>query len=117
LSGEFFSAKCCWTEVGCTYETVLETMLMRKNLSGGQKNMYAKKLIAPIVITIIMVLLFCSAFIPIFFIDGVSASDFHWLEIVLICGIPLLLAGVSIYVLIERIKEVRSGEEDDLGKY
>ena len=31
--------------------------------------------------------------------------------------IPLCLAGVSVYVLVERIKEVRSGEEDDLSNY
>jgi hypothetical protein len=31
--------------------------------------------------------------------------------------IPLALIGVSVYVLIERIKEIRSGEEDDLSKY
>ena len=31
--------------------------------------------------------------------------------------IPLALAAAMIYVCIERIKEIRSGEEDDLGKY
>jgi hypothetical protein len=31
--------------------------------------------------------------------------------------IPLGLMGVSVFVLIERIKEIRSGDEDDLGKY
>jgi hypothetical protein len=31
--------------------------------------------------------------------------------------IPICLMGVSIYVLLERIKEIRSGEEDDIGKY
>ena len=31
--------------------------------------------------------------------------------------ILLVLIGKSIFVLIERIKEIRSGEEDDLGKY
>ena len=30
---------------------------------------------------------------------------------------PIALAGVLIYVCIDRIKEIRSGEEDDLGKY
>lgn len=28
-----------------------------------------------------------------------------------------LMLGVLIYVMIERIKEIRSGEEDDLSKY
>ena len=31
--------------------------------------------------------------------------------------IPLALLGVTIYVLCERIKEIRSGEEDDLDNY
>jgi len=31
--------------------------------------------------------------------------------------VPLALIGVSIFVLIERIKEIRGGEEDDLSKY
>ncbi len=32
-------------------------------------------------------------------------------------AVPLGLMGVSVYVLVERIQEIRSGEEDDLGKY
>jgi hypothetical protein len=32
-------------------------------------------------------------------------------------AIPLGLMGVAVYVLIERIQEIRSGEEDDLSKY
>lgn len=31
--------------------------------------------------------------------------------------IPLALIGIIIFVLIERIKEIRSGEYDDLSKY
>ena len=31
--------------------------------------------------------------------------------------ISLALAGVVIYVLVERIKEIRSGVEDDLSQY
>ena len=31
--------------------------------------------------------------------------------------IPLALIGVSLYVLAERIKEIRSGDEDDLDHY
>ena len=33
------------------------------------------------------------------------------------CLVFLALISVSIYVLTERIKEIRSGEEDDLGNY
>lgn len=32
-------------------------------------------------------------------------------------AVPLGLMGVSVCVLVERIQEIRSGEEDDLGKY
>jgi riboflavin transporter FmnP len=71
-----------------------------------------KKMIAPIVITVLAVagfLLWLLSFalspeIPVF--------------IKIIAGlIPAALAGVAIFVLIERIGEIRSGEEDDLGKY
>ena len=31
--------------------------------------------------------------------------------------IPLALIGVVVYVLVERMNEIRSGEEDDLSKY
>ncbi len=31
--------------------------------------------------------------------------------------VPAVLAAVMIGVCIQRIKEIRSGEEDDLGKY
>lgn len=71
----------------------------------------SKKLIAPIVITILLVIYF-SIFLVLWSFIFISA-------IVKIIGtlILLTLIGVSIYVLIERIKEIRSGEEDDLSKY
>jgi hypothetical protein len=31
--------------------------------------------------------------------------------------VPVLLIGVSVYVLMQRIREIQSGEEDDLHKY
>ena len=72
----------------------------------------AKKIVAPVVITILLVAYF------IFWI---------WLCVTL-PGIPLVLKiigtiipcaliGGTLFVLLERIKEIRSGEEDDLGKY
>ena len=71
-----------------------------------------KKLVAPIIITIFSLcfMLFSYglifAFIPLSF----------WIK-ALIGILPLSLGGVSIFVLVERIKEIRSGEEDDLSKY
>lgn len=74
--------------------------------------MYKKKIIAPIVITIVMLLYFIGFACFCAFEDGIS------LPAKLLGGvISLLLAGGCIYVLMERIKEIRSGEEDDLSKY
>ncbi len=71
-----------------------------------------KKLAAPIVITILLALWLL-----------VQVRVFLWapgLPLV-IKGIgliiPLGLLGVLLFVLAERIKEIRSGEEDDLDNY
>ncbi len=74
--------------------------------------MHKKKMIAPIVITAIILLYYIGFTCVCIFLDGIPL-------IAKILGgvIPLLLAGVCIYVLVERIKEIRSGEEDDLSKY
>lgn len=73
---------------------------------------HTKKIIAPVIITILFVLYFIGF--------AVTCIVFTWIPFLvkLIAGvIPLLLAGVCIYVLLERIKEIRSGEEDDLSQY
>lgn len=31
--------------------------------------------------------------------------------------VPMAMIGVSVYVLMQRIREIQSGEEDDLDKY
>jgi apolipoprotein N-acyltransferase len=73
---------------------------------------HGKKLIAPIVITVLIVLYYAAFAAACILIRGIPV----WLK--LVGGIvPLLFAGVSVFVLIERIKEVRSGEEDDLSQY
>ncbi|MCL1918046.1 MAG: hypothetical protein FWG14_06990 [Peptococcaceae bacterium] len=76
--------------------------------------MHVKKMIAPIVITVLMLLILGSQVGVYLWLEE---PDISWLVIVLGVGIPLLCAGVSISVLIERIKEIRSGEEDDLSQY
>lgn len=76
------------------------------------KKSMGKKLVAPVIITVLVgaYLLFLA------------------LIFLLVPGMPLLVklllsmfflgfAGVMIYVLVERVKEIRSGEEDDLSKY
>lgn len=74
--------------------------------------MHKKKMIAPIVITIILLAYYAGFLWFCMSVPGI-------LVLVKILGtvIPLLLGGVCVYVLIERIKEIRSGEEDDLSKY
>ena len=73
---------------------------------------YTQKIIGPLIITI----LFCIYFLTIAFVltsDNSLTSFVKWLMVL----VPLSLAAVNIYVLIERIKEIRSGEEDDLSQY
>jgi len=72
---------------------------------------HTKKIIAPVVITVLLVL-YLASFLLTWLFNPFSLS-------VKLIGtlIPLALIGVSVYVLVERIKEIRSGEEDDLGKY
>ncbi|MDD5016704.1 MAG: hypothetical protein PHO15_01230 [Eubacteriales bacterium] len=72
---------------------------------------HTKKLIAPVVITAILVLYLCAlvvtwAYIPVSLAVKIIGAV-----------IALALIGVSLYVLIQRIKEIRSGEEDDLSQY
>lgn len=67
-------------------------------------------MIAPIVVTLIIV-----AYYVVYFGLLVALFDGIWKYALGI--IPLLLAAVMIKVCIERIKEIRKGEEDDLSKY
>lgn len=69
-----------------------------------------KKMIAPIIVTVIMVLYYIA-----YFGFLISLLDVIWKFALGI--IPLVLAGVMIYVCKERIDEIKEGEEDDLGKY
>ena len=71
---------------------------------------HKKKLIAPIVVSIIMVLYYVVYFgILIALINGV----WKWLLGI----IPLAFTAVMLKVCIERINEIKKGEEDDLSKY
>ena len=70
-----------------------------------------KKLVAPIVITVLLLIYFAA------YLIGFSNEPLPLWGKLLGIVIPLGFMGVSIYVLVERIKEIRSGEEDDLSKY
>ncbi len=77
-----------------------------------QNNKHTKKMIAPVIIVSLLVAYYLFFFTIVLLIPGLP------LVVKLLFGIvPLLIAGVAIYVLIERINEIRSGEEDDLSNY
>ena len=71
---------------------------------------HKKKLIAPIIVTAILVLYYIAYFgFLILLIDGI----WKWLLGI----IPLAFTDVLLKVCIERINEIKKGEEDDLSKY
>ena len=71
-----------------------------------------RKLIAPIVISVLL----CAYYI------GLGVLFMHipelpgWVRGVAIV-VPLIFCGVMVSVLVQRIREIRSGEEDDLDQY
>ncbi len=72
--------------------------------------LHGRKMIAPILISVILVLYYIAYFcLLITIFDGV------WKYALGI--IPLALAAVMIKVCMERINEIKKGEEDDLSKY
>ena len=84
---------------------VRELRLVRLNMDSKKK-----KLLAPIIVTLIMVLYYVAYFgLLIWALEGV------WKYILGI--IPIALSAVMIAVCVERIKEIQKGEEDDLSKY
>ena len=72
---------------------------------------HAKKMAAPIVITILFL-----AYLIVYASILILATD--WNPIMILFAIPLIALGIGmVYVLKERIKEIRSGEEDDFSNY
>ncbi len=71
---------------------------------------YKKKLIAPIIVTAIMVIYYVVYF---GFLIALIEGIWKWFLGI----IPLAFVAVTIKVCIERIKEIKKGEEDDLSKY
>ena len=71
---------------------------------------HQKKMIAPIVISIIIILYYVVYFlILISLLEGILKY--------LLGVLPILCSIVLIKVCIERINEIKGGEEDDLSKY
>ena len=73
-------------------------------------NSKKKKLLAPLIVTIIMVLYY-----GFYFGLLLTVLDGAWKYLLGI--IPLALSAVMIGVCVERIKEIKEDEEDDLSKY
>lgn len=73
-------------------------------------NLHRNKMIAPIVVSIILILYYVVYFsILITILDGV------WKYVLGI--IPIAFSVLIIKVCIERIKEIKGGEEDDISQY
>ncbi len=72
--------------------------------------LHRKKMIAPIVVCVLVLLYYVVYFgVLIALLDGI------WR--VALGLIPLLLSAVTVKVCIERIREIKKGEEDDLSQY
>ena len=73
-------------------------------------NLHSKKLVAPIVVTVLMIFYYVAYFgLLMTLLSGIL----KWIFGV----IPLLLSAEMIKVCLERIKEIKKGEEDDISKY
>ena len=73
-------------------------------------NSHKKKMVAPIAITVIMIIYYI-----VYFCFLITLLSGFWKYLLGI--IPLAFSAVMIYVCIERINEIKKGEEDDLSKY
>lgn len=82
---------------------------MRYNISNMKK--YINKIIAPIIISLLMIV-----YVAFYFTILIYTIQFLYLKI-LFGIIPIALIGAMVYTLIQRIKEIKGGEEDDLSKY
>ena len=72
---------------------------------------HRRKMVAPILVTVLVILYFILYF-------GVLISLLHSTLLRLLLGIcPVLLGAAMIGVCVQRLREIKGGEEDDLGKY
>ncbi|MBE6748394.1 MAG: hypothetical protein E7557_04095 [Ruminococcaceae bacterium] len=71
-----------------------------------------RKIIAPILITLFVIIYY------IFYFCVLCSVLAESIVLLILFGIiPVALSAGMLYVCIQRIKEIRSGEEDDLSKY
>ena len=78
----------------------------------NRKIPHRKKMAAPIIIAVLLILWYIGMAIACFCIPEIP-----FIFKILMAIIPAAISGVISFVLAERIKEIRSGEEDDLGQY
>ena len=71
---------------------------------------HKSKMIAPIIITVIMILYYIA-----YFGFLISLLSGFWKYILGV--IPIAFSGIMVYICIERINEIKKGEEDDISKY
>ena len=74
------------------------------------KKLHKKKIVAPILVTVFLVLYYI-----VYFAFLITLIDGVWKYLLGI--IPLVFSAVMIKVCVDRIQEIRSGEEDDLSQY
>ena len=87
-------------------------MYLEYYLNIGDVLMKKNPYIAPIVVAVLVVLYFIFYGYMATVIDGMP-----FVARIVFMAIPVVMIIVMIYTLIERIKEIRKGENDDLGKY
>ena len=73
-------------------------------------NNHRRKMIAPIVVTVIII-----AYYALYF--GVLMSLLTGVWRVVVGVAPLIFSALTLGVCIERINEIKKGEEDDISKY
>ena len=93
----------------CTNQIIQtkESMVME-----NRKIQHRKKMAAPIIIAVLLILWYIGMAIACFCIPEIP-----FIFKILMAIIPAAISGIISFVLAERIKEIRSGEEDDLSKY
>lgn len=69
-------------------------------------------MIAPVVIVALISIYYIAIGVIFAYMNGVPM-----LAKIIALVVPALLSGVAITVLIQRIKEIKKGEDDDLTKY
>ena len=74
-------------------------------------HIHTKKMIAPIII-VFLNLAYYIAF-GVFFVKFAAPLILKLIGII----VPAALSAAFIWLLVQRIKEIKGGEEDDLGKY